>query len=63
MNIQKIKNSFKKVKIDFDVIRVTLSDWVNYLVQKDNQLQKKIEILESRVKDLEEDNKILVSTY
>ncbi|MBW2991923.1 hypothetical protein KY345_01760 [Candidatus Woesearchaeota archaeon] len=58
-----IKNSFRRVKRDFDILRVTLHDWVNYLVHRDNELQKRIEALEARVRQLEEQNKILVATY
>lgn len=58
-----IINSFKAVKRDFDVLRVALSDWVNYLVQRDNQLQERLEALEARVAELEEHDKIVVTAY
>jgi hypothetical protein len=63
MDIKKIKNSFKAVKRDFDVLRVSFADWINHLRFNQELMQKRIDALESRVKELEENSRILVATY
>jgi len=63
MDINKVKLSFKAVKRDFDVLRITLSDWIDYLVRRDSQLERRIEALEKEVSQLEEKNRLLVATY
>ena len=60
---QKIKNSFGNVKRDFDVIKVSFADWVNYLRYSDFLMKKKLEALEARINELEESNKLIVTTY
>ena len=60
---QKIKNSFKNIKRDFDILKVSFADWVNYLKYNDFLMKKKIEALEARVKELEESSKLIVTTY
>jgi hypothetical protein len=58
-----IKQSFGKVKRDFDILKVSFIDWIRYLGYNQTLMQKHIESLEARVKELEEERKILVATY
>lgn len=60
---QNIKQSFKHIKRDFDVLKVSFVNWLNYLRYKQLMNQKRIEALEARVAELEEKNKIIVTTY
>jgi hypothetical protein len=60
---QKIQNSFKKARADFDALRVSFIDWINYFRYSQSLVQKRIEALEARVRELEEERRILVTTY
>ncbi|MBW2991907.1 hypothetical protein KY345_01680 [Candidatus Woesearchaeota archaeon] len=61
MNIDIIKNSFRNVKRDFDVLRISFADWIHFLNNNQSQMQKKIEALEKRVNELE--SKEVITVY
>ena len=58
-----IKNSFGKVKRDFDILKVSFTDWINYLRYNDYLTKKRVEALEARVRELEKSNKLIVTAY
>ena len=60
---KKIKSSFEHVKRDFDILKVSFTDWISYIRYNDYLTKKRIEALEARVRDLEESNKLIVTTY
>jgi hypothetical protein len=60
---QTIKQSFRNAKMDFDAIKVSFVDWINFLGNNQKIMQQHIDALESRVKELESEGRIIVKAY
>ncbi|MEA2038052.1 MAG: hypothetical protein U9O94_11195 [Nanoarchaeota archaeon] len=49
-----VKNSFKKVKADFDSLKESTNEWVVFLDNKNNDAEKRLEKMEDKIERLEE---------
>ena len=52
--IWKVKNSFRKVKRDVESFRENANDWIVFLDGKGNEMEKRLDKIESRVERLED---------
>ena len=48
-----VKKSFHRVKTDFNALRYNTHEWVVYLNRSNEELLKRVELLEGKVKKLE----------
>ncbi len=60
MVIEKIKNSFSKVKRDIDAIKVSFTDWVLFLKRKNEALEQRVKVLENRLAEIEHKKQVIV---
>ena len=58
--VKKAKMSFRKIKVEMDSLKSTVNDWIQYLSHKDNELEQRIMILETRVRQLEQERELRV---
>ena len=52
--VWKVKNSFRKVKGDFEGLKENVNEWIVFLDDKNNEVEKRIDKMEARMDRLEE---------
>ncbi len=52
--VWKVKNSFSKVKVDFENLKENTNEWIVFLDDKNNETEKRLDRLEGRLERLEE---------
>jgi len=58
--VETVKNSFRNAKRDLDVLRVSFVDWISFLHSNQKHMQRRIAALESRIRELESEKKVLI---
>ncbi len=52
--VWKVKNSFRKVRKDVDDFRENVNEWIVFLDNKGNEMEKRLDKIEARMERLEE---------
>ncbi len=52
--VWKVKNSFRKVRKEMDDLKESSNDWIVFLDDKNNETEKRLDRLESRIERMEE---------
>ena len=52
--VWKVKNSFSKVRKDIDDFRENTNEWVVFLDEKGNEMEKRLDKIEGRMDRIEE---------
>ena len=52
--VWKVKNSFRKVRIDVDDFRENVNEWIVFLDGKGNNMEKRLDKIEDRLERLED---------
>ena len=52
--VWKVKNSFSKVKVDFENLKENTNEWIVFLDDKNSETEKRLDRLEARIERLEE---------
>ncbi|MFH1324208.1 MAG: hypothetical protein ABIH64_03100 [Nanoarchaeota archaeon] len=50
----RIKNAFVKVKSDIESLKQSSNDWIVFLDEKNNEVEKRLEKMEARIDRMEE---------
>ena len=52
--VWKVKNSFRRVRVDFENLKENTNEWIIFLDDKGKEFEKRLDRIEDRIERLEE---------